>query len=295
MGKIHDALEKAKKAVSESPIHTAVSELPEDSPIMPSIEATSGPTLPADHEPEAFSKISTPLAYDRNRLDKNLIAFHKPNSFETEQFKILKTKILFPESGVSPRTLMVTSAVPGEGKSFVASNLAVSIAQDINHHVLLMDCDMRKPNLHKIFGFSEDKGLSNYLTNGIPLSSVLVRPPVDKLTLLPVGTPPENPAELLTSKKMTALLEEVKTRYSDRFIIIDLPPPKLTAETTALARLVDCIILVVRYGSAKQEMIHDLVESLGKNKILGVVFNRFEGRQFGYNGYKKYDRYYRHN
>jgi len=295
MGKIFDALEKSKQTGAGHPTASAVSEPPIPPTAPPAADAAPEPAAPPESPaPHAFSQTSPAPECDRNKLDKNLIALHKPNSFETEQFKILKTKILFPESGVSPRTIMVTSAVPGEGKSFVTANLDVSIAQDINHHVLLMDCDMRQPNLHKIFGFSEVKGLSNYLTNGMPLASVLIRPPMEKLTLLPVGTPPQNPAELLTSKKMVALLQEVKNRYSDRYIIIDLPPPKLTAETTAMARLVDGVILVIRYGSTKQEMIQDLVETLGKNKILGVVFNRFDGPHLGYDyhGYKKYGRYY---
>jgi exopolysaccharide/PEP-CTERM locus tyrosine autokinase len=271
MGKIHEALEKAKH--KGSPLVTPPDE----------ILAEAGPRAFQDLSFDPF----VPVA-DKDSLDPNLIAVHRPNSFESEQFKILKTQILFPEKGKTCRTIMVTSAVPGEGKSFVAANLAVSIAQDINHYVLLVDCDMRRPNIHRMFGFGEVKGLSDYLTNGTPLPSVLLKAPVGKLTLLPVGRRPANPAELLSSKKMAELLKEMKERYGDRYIIIDLPPPRLTAETNAIARLVDGIILVIRYGSTRQEMIQDLIDMVGKEKIIGVVFNRCDTRGSHYYGYKKY-------
>ncbi len=275
MGKIFDALEKSKQE-------------------QPFILSDKGP-VHAKKEPAASGNLSIDSdrpVYDRRKMDANLITLFKPGSFESEQFKLLKTEILFPQSGTLPRTIMVTSAVPGEGKSFIAANLAISIAQNINQHVLLMDCDMRRPSLHRMFGFSDVWGLSDFLTNGTPLPSVLLKSPVEKLTLLPVGKLPANPAELLSSEKMSNLLTEVKTRYSDRYIIIDLPPPKLTAETSALARQVDNILLVVQYGSTRREMIIELIEMLGKEKILGVIFNRSNPPLAGYYGYKKYSKHY---
>ncbi|MBW2589634.1 MAG: CpsD/CapB family tyrosine-protein kinase, partial [Deltaproteobacteria bacterium] len=162
-------------------------------------------------------------------VDKNIVSFLEPQSFEAEQFKHLKTNILFPVSGNPPRSIMVTSAVPGEGKSFVASNLAVSIAQNIDQHVLLMDCDMRKASVHSNFGFDEVEGLSGYLSKETSLSSLLLKTDINKLTILPGGKPPNNPAELMSSNKMSELLKEVTSRYNDRYIIIDSPPPHITS------------------------------------------------------------------
>ena len=228
-------------------------------------------------------------------MDKNLVSLLKPQSFEAEQFKILRTHLLYPASGESPRSIMVTSAVPGEGKSFVAANLAVSIAQNINEHVLLMDCDLRKSSIHNQFGFDNVNGLSQYLANTAPLSSIFLKVGIDKLTLLPAGESPTNPAELLSSEKMAQLLKEVKSRYTDRYIIIDSPPPHLTAETRVIASQVDGIILVVKTGSTKREVVKHLVEKLGKEKILGVVANWYDLRSsmyYGYNRYGKYGKYY---
>ncbi len=189
---------------------------------------------------------------------------------------------------------MVTSGIPGEGKSFIAANLAVSIAQNINKHVLLMDCDLRMPSVGRTFGIENAAGLSEYLADGLTIPDLLCKTAIDKLTILPAGQPPANPAELLSSEKMFNLLEDVKNRYSDRYVIIDLPPPNLTSEAHALARRVDGIILVIRQGGANRKMVAGLVEMLGKNKILGVVFNRVDIHSFGYGGYGKYSNYDRY-
>ena len=190
---------------------------------------------------------------------------------------------------------MITSSVPDEGKSLISANLAVSIAQSIQEYVLLIDCDIRRPCIHRQFGFSQVPGLSDHLSKGIPISSLLLRTKVNKLSILPGGSPPHNPSELVSSQQMSKLLQEVKYRYSDRFIIIDSPPPKLTAEASALFRQVDGVILVVEYGRTSREMVSDLVNSVGKEKIIGVVLNKLDMRfahYYGLGKYKTYSKYY---
>jgi exopolysaccharide/PEP-CTERM locus tyrosine autokinase len=228
-------------------------------------------------------------------VDKNLITLLKPHSFEAEQFKILRTNILFPKSGQPPRSIMVTSSVPGEGKSFVAANLAISIAQNINQHVLLIDCDMRRPCIHTRFGYNGASGLSDYLSKSTSLPSLLLKTPVKRLTILPGGSPPENPAELLSSEQMSQLLIEVRERYHDRYIVIDSPPPHLTAEARAIARQVDGIVLVIKCGMTKREVVSELIEMIGKDKILGIIFNWFNlnsAKYYGYGKYRYYKKYY---
>ena len=276
MGKIFDALAKSKKE------H-----------IKPSSTNEENTMLTNQHQ-----KIVTPSAiagtFSGNNINRNLVALINPSSFEAEQFKLLRTNLLFPVSGKPPRTIIITSAVPGEGKSFVAANLAVSIAQGINEHVLLMDCDMRMPSIHRFFGFGNVQGLSDYLVNGSSLSSSLLKTKVEKLTILPGGKRQHNPAELLASKKMSQLLADVKIRYPDRYIIIDSPPPQLTAETGAIARQVDGIIIVVKFGSTRHELVEDTLKKLDKKKILGVIINRFDiqSMKYGYGRYGKYGKYY---
>jgi len=241
-------------------------------------------------QPEPGDAITIPPV--QHAFDKNLIAYHSPQSFEAEQFRMLRTNILFPSDGkASPRTILVTSALPGEGKSFVASNLAFTIAQNIDKHVLLMDCDMRRPTIHKIFGYENLPGLSTYLVGEATLPELLVRTGNNHLSILPGGPAPSNPAELLSSNRMLSLLREVRSRYDDRYIIIDSPPPHLTAESKALAQFVDGIIVVVKFGRTSRDLITELVDKFQKDKILGVVANWMDKGSTYLYGKGKYSQY----
>ena len=218
-------------------------------------------------------------------IDPRLIVFHRPDSFEAEQIKILRTNILFPESGIPPRTIMVTSAAPGDGKSFIAASLSISIAQSLEEHVLLLDCDFRNSSIHDLFGYSVSQGLSDYLAKDIQLSSVIWKTALEKLSIIPGGTISKNPSELLSSKKMSDLIAEVRTRYTDRYVILDTPPPQITAEASAIARLVDGIIIICSAGQTKRDKVAHLVDILGRKKILGVVMNRYDTSGSRYDGY----------
>jgi capsular exopolysaccharide synthesis family protein len=151
---------------------------------------------------------------------------------------------------------------------------------------MLIDSDLRWPQMHTRFGFPPVPGLSNYLAEGRPLSSLLLHTKVEKLTLLPAGPPPNNPSELISSERMANLLTEVTARYPDRLIVIDAPPPAMAAETGVLARQVDGILVVVRYGSTRREALADLIQRVGEKKILGSIVNRVETADSRYYGYK---------
>lgn len=278
MGKIHDALEKVVerqnlKVVAQDRLKRVVDDEKDMQP------------KPAVPERTVRPEVS-------HNIDPNLVVYHDPTSVEAEIFKVLRNNILFPKEGSPPPSIMVTSAIPGDGKSFVAANLAISIAQGVEEHVLLMDCDMRRSSIHQRFGFNDDvPGLCEYLSKGVQLTELLRKTVVDKLTILPGGSTPDNPSELLSSQAMKALLEEAKGRYSDRYIIIDSPPPQLTAETTALAKYIDGIIIVVRSGKTPQNLVEDLVEKLGREKIIGVVLNGYKApvsERYAYGRYKAY-------
>jgi capsular exopolysaccharide synthesis family protein len=223
---------------------------------------TPGPGIPAD------DRLQMP-----ETLHPSIVTLLKPHSLEAEQFRLLKNKILFPESGDPPRSIMITSPSPCEGKSFVAANLAVTVAKSIDEYVLLMDCDLRSPSLHTLFSFPDVPGLSDHLSRSRPLPDLLKKTFVSKLTLLPAGTIPPNPSELLSSEQMRALLKEVKSRYSDRYVIIDSPPPPHTSETNAIARGVDGIVIVIRYGKTTRKQVENLIDIYGRKKILGVIKN----------------------
>ena len=307
MGKIFDALEKSKKernasvATIETPEIVESGQSENQSISLNKVLSDKKATGLSDkerndvendrHEKDAISFDRPEVSYNSNNFDKNLVALLKPQSFEAEAFKMLRTNLLFPVSGKVPRSILVTSAVPSEGKSFVAANLAVSIAQSIQEHVLLIDCDMRKPTIHRQFGFDDGPGLSEHLSKGTSLPSLLLNTKISKLSILPAGKPPQNPSELLSSRQMSSLLQEVKNRYSDRYIVIDTPPPKLTAETSAISRLVDGALLVIESRTTPRKMVSDLIEILGKEKVLGVIFNKYDMRLSRYYGYGKYGRY----
>ncbi len=220
-------------------------------------------------------------------FDPKLVACSLPGSIDAENFKILKSQILFTNNGTRPKTIMITSAVPGEGKTFVATNLAVSIAQGINEHALLIDCDLRHPDAHKMLGYSNKDGLQEYLTGNKQLPDLLIRTRIDKLSLLTAGGLSPNPSELLSSAKMKEFFDEVKGRYHDRYIIIDSAPSHIMAEVGVLANYVDNIIFVVKAQKSSREIIKECIEKLGKEKIIGIVFNGHDKGGKSYNSYYK--------
>ena len=274
MGKFHDAIEKTSKDGKKQPANT---DIPNEC-LMEFDEDTSNGNI------------------SKNGLDKKLICVDNPSSFEAEQIRILKTNILSRGAGKVPQTILITSAVPYEGKSFVSANLAISLAHSIDRHSVLVDCDLRMPSVHRLFGYEIVPGLSDCLNDGQCISNILLKTPIPKLSLIPAGNLRKNPSELLSSNEMVRLINEVKERYSDRMVILDSPPPSLASETKAISRHVDGIIIVVKLGSTRRELVLELIESLGRDKIIGVVVNWFDMRSllsFLYGKYSKYERYYR--
>ncbi len=238
------------------------------------------------------------LASDDIRIqdwNEKLIAVNEPSSPMAENFRRLRTKILHPPHGSPPKSILITSAAPNEGKSFVCANLGITIAQGVEQHALIVDGDLRRPTIAKLFGLKNDRGLVNFLYDKSILSSLIKKTSLEKLSIIPSGLPPINPSELIASEKMSSLVNEVVSRYPDRFILIDAPPFHAAAETAILAKLVDAVVLVVRWGVAARYAVKETMESLGKDKIVGIVFNAFEKSDFEnkisgyyYSHYEKY-------
>jgi capsular exopolysaccharide synthesis family protein len=152
---------------------------------------------------------------------------------------------------------------------------------------------MRRPDLHRRFGLGEVPGLSNYLLDGTALPSLLQKTQVDKLTLLPAGSSPANPSELISSERMAHLLSEVSSRYSDRLIVVDAPPLSIAAESGVLARQVEGILVVVRHGKTKREEVLNLLSRVEEEKLLGCFLNGIDRSTSKYYGYYNYDGYKR--
>lgn len=232
---------------------------------------------------------------EKGHWDERLSMSTDPDSPVAEFFRRLRSKILHPVTGAPPRVILVTSVGPEEGKGFVCANLGVALAQGLEHHALIVDCDLRRPALAKLFGLSNEVGLVDYLQDKVEIEKLIRKTSLPKLSIVPGGKPPKNPAELLDSKLMIALVDELRMRYDDRFILFDTPPNIVASETSVLAQKVDGVVLVVRWGGAGREQVKSLVELIGKEKIIGIVFNAFEenmlDRYLKKKGYK-YDSYY---
>jgi exopolysaccharide/PEP-CTERM locus tyrosine autokinase len=204
-----------------------------------------------------------------------LVVLGKPGSSIAEQFRFLRSKITRPTEGVGPKTILITSSLKGEGKTFVSSNLAATIAQSLDEHVLLVDADLRNPQLHNVFGLScgREKGLTTHLSEGTSLEELLCRTSIGKLTVLPAGKAIANPAELLASHKMKAFVAEVGSRYPDRVVIFDSPPTKLAPESLIMANEVDGIFLLVRRASTPRDIVRASLEKFKHEKFMGVILN----------------------
>lgn len=224
--------------------------------------------------------------------EQPLVSLCQPGSLAAEQFRKLRTYLFRYKSLQSTKTIMITSATSGEGKTFVAANLAIGISNHFHIHALLVDCDLRHPELANWFGLQNGGGLSDYLVGDGEISDFIRRTGVEKLSILPAGSVQNNPTELIGSKKMEALVHELKTRYNDRYIIIDATPLLATTEPDVLTKLVDGIVIVVGAGMTPRETVRQAIASLEKQKILGVVLNNIQfkssglsSRYFGSDGY----------
>ncbi len=281
MGKFFRALKKSEVGKRQTPRYTRPKEAAKISP--GEIQALKVDTSTTPHEGPA--KVSS---LTEGKMDHRLALFLESGSVASECFKLLRAKILIGNPESRPRSIMVSSPQPLDGKTTVAVNLAISIALGINEYVLLVDCDLRRPSINTVFGIDACHGISEYLEEGTSVAPYLISTPFKKLTMLPSGTPPSNPSELLSSKKMRLLVQELESRYNDRFLIFDATPAQFAAEATFLANMVDGVLLVVRAGMTSQKDVLKSIENLGREKILGVVFNASTG------GFEGYNYYYRH-
>ena len=206
--------------------------------------------------------------------EKRVVSAFEPCAF-TDAYKVLRTQVLQRLNENDWNVLAVTSPGYGEGKSLTALNLAISIAMEIEHTVLLIDANLRHPSLHEHLGLPGDTGLSDYLLDDTPLSELIVHPRgLDYLTLLPGGRALRNSAEMLNSPKMSRLVEETKRRYAGRIVVFDLPPVLSAADAMAFAPYVDATLLVVEEGKTKRQDIEKTLELLSSTNVLGTVLNK---------------------
>ncbi|SER66143.1 receptor protein-tyrosine kinase [Nitrosomonas sp. Nm51] len=206
-----------------------------------------------------------------------------------EQFRIIKRPLLTKAFAKKNNNLiMITSALQGEGKSFCSVNLAMSIASEMDHRVLLIDTDVARPSIPNLLGFKSQAGLMDILLGEInDVGDVLIKTNVEKLSLITVGTAHSHATELLASQTMVLLLEELAQRYNDRIVIFDAPPILLTSEARVLAERMGQIVLVVEAERTTQQAVNHVVSQFNHSKAnINLIYNKVRtfaaGEYYGY-------------
>ena len=207
-----------------------------------------------------------------------------------EAYRNLRTDLQFVNVDDPIKAIMITSATPGEGKSLNAANLAISFAE-LGKTVLIVDCDMRKPVQHKIFQLDKSPGVSDYLARNIELDKIIQKSAITHLSVIPAGTSPPNPAEMLDSHKMSELIPQLSERFD--LVIYDTPPLIAVSDPKILAPKVHNVLLVVRVGKANYRLVKDAFSRLNKvdAKVVGAVLNGV-GTKKGYGYYSRYNYYH---
>lgn len=271
MSRIEEALEKAARLRSSERSNVTVGKTV--------AAAVHVPPLPSS---PAAAKIDNPF----------IVTVNDPNTPAAEEYRKLKSILVKLTKGEHfQNTLMVTSSVGSEGKSLTALNLAVSLAQEYDHTVLLVDADLRKPSIHQYIGLDPKVGLAECLLEGVDVGEAIVNTGIGKLSVLLHGKTIRNPAELFSSLRMKELVKELKHRYPDRYIIIDTPPVLPFAETRSISTLIDGIVFVVKEGAASLNDVSDAIAALKGTNLLGIVYNEagIDGFNDRYNYYYRYD------
>lgn len=216
----------------------------------------------------------------------NLVTQNDPKNPAAEAYRVIRTGIQFAQAGKELQTIALTSCTPNEGKSTTIANLAVVLTQ-AGKSVLLIDCDMRNPTVHKNFNLSNKVGLSSCISMGTALSDAVQKTSIEGLYALTGGVIPPNPSELLGSEQMKNVLQRAKEQYD--YVLIDTPPVMPVTDALIVSRFVDGMILVIASAEIKVEMARDVKNQLvnaGAN-ILGVVLNKVRSEHHGY-GYGYY-------
>lgn len=268
---------------------------------LPDPPPAAGPPARPDSAPTPVRRPGRYLTLDLGKLQ--VAGFVTPTGSRTriaEEFRVIKRPILLrafatgDERIESGNLMMVTSAKPGEGKTFTAINLAMSMASERDIHVLLVDADVQRPSVFQVLGLPPQKGLLDVLSDSnLSPADVLTRTNIRNLTLMAAGTPSLATTELLASQKMISLMQDIATRYQDRIVILDAPPVLASSEPSVLALHVGQIILVVEAGKTGRRAVEQTLTYIGGCPNISIVFNKADsgsGRdEFGGYGYGYYE------
>ncbi len=264
MSRIEQALEKAASSRGVKTHNPTRSEV--------AVTAEKQPPIKYSSSESDFDKLLE--APQININNPMLVAMGDNKSIASEEYNKLRSLIVELTHGKEFRnTLLISSSITEEGKSLTALNLAIALAKGYDHTVLLVDTDLRRPSLHKLLGLKPEVGLIQCLRDNVPLSQALVKTGIGKLVFLPAGGTVAKPVELLSSNRMKEVVNELKNRYPERYVIFDTPPVLPFADAQVLAPTVDGVLFVVREGRAKAHEIQKALQTLQGTKLLGTVYN----------------------
>lgn len=214
---------------------------------------------------------------ENTKIEPHVVAFHDPSSPVGEQYKIIRTNIQSMKLKGDYKTFLLTSSLNGEGKTVTSINLALTMAHDLNNKtILLIDADMRKGKVARYLGLDHKPGLSEILSGEAEPEAAFVSPDIKNLTIIPSGRVPKNPAELLSSRKMSSFLASVKTRFD--YVFIDSPPVMPLTDPCILGGMADGVILVVQAGRTQRDMVKTVEHRLqqAQAKLLGYIMTNVE-------------------
>ena len=210
---------------------------------------------------------------DKQLLRANRVIYGSEDRSGLAAYKMLRTQVLQRMTAHGWNALAVTSPGQNEGKSLTAINLAISLARELHHTVLLVDMDLRKPSIHKYFGITPEKGIGDYLLRDASLSDILVNPGIERLVLLPGTDSIENSSEILASPAMGSLVQELKARYPSRMVLFDLPPVLPADDALSFVPFVDAFLLVLKEGQVTRTELKHTMEIMKEAMIIGTVLN----------------------
>ena len=269
MERIKLAIEKAKNgdlalvSARDSAANTSRQE-----PVSDSVQTHS---LPPDSIQYRKTEV-VPL--DDSHLERHRVIAHQKTHPASWAFDVLRTQVLQQMEEKGWRTLAITSPSGESGKTLVAINLAMSIAQQTNRTALLVDFDLRRPKVAANLGLQRKTSLNEVLEDGVDVALAMVNPGLERLVVLPTDRPVPKAAEVLASARVRELISELRDRYGDRIVIFDLPPILVADDVMAVLPQVDCVLLVVGSGASSEKEIEEAMMRLSKAQLLGLVLNK---------------------
>jgi protein-tyrosine kinase len=270
MSKIQDAL----KRIQSSSAPKLVRE--EETAVLGVLHSNAVPD-----DPENDTQQGNVVLIDREALRREgYLAEHGQERYLADQYRLIKRPLLANANNKGgsqaddANLIMVTSALPADGKTITCINLALSISREKDKSVLLVDADVAKPHVSALFGVEEQPGLIDILkSDHITAADVIIGTDVEGLSVLPAGPPDEHSTELLASRKMKRLLQDLSSRFPDRIVIFDSPPLLVTSEARVIADGVGQIALVVRAGKTPQQAVFDAIDGLDEDKAVNLILN----------------------